>query len=261
MLIIFLGNESAPASSQRPSHPISQVQSSSPSGVPASNSKSILRTYENKTQSELRQLAKGALLSLAPHSIHYAELVEEGVDPRVLRQLYDELGIKTEAETQMHSSQSTAVLDKQSQPDDGSGRLQPNYASVSTTAPVQNDLPQVAVPTTDSSVTGTARPPPAVSPGLERKDRIAQLLAAKTGRPSPVRGFSGSGASMGAPEVRREDETIAKTSDVSHDDSIQQTQLESKSTGLAQAVALKQKIGKNANRSAGKRPTPAEKHG
>ena len=56
------------------------------------------RRYDDKSVPELRQLAKGALLSLVPHKILYDELVREGVHPQVLRELYGELGIKVDSD-------------------------------------------------------------------------------------------------------------------------------------------------------------------
>lgn len=43
---------------------------------------------------QLRIQAQGALLRLAPHNIRYSELVREGINPAVLRQLYEEVGIR-----------------------------------------------------------------------------------------------------------------------------------------------------------------------
>jgi hypothetical protein len=47
-----------------------------------------------RSPSQLRVQAQGALLGLAPHNIRYTELVGEGINPTVLRRLYDEVGIR-----------------------------------------------------------------------------------------------------------------------------------------------------------------------
>lgn len=197
---------------------------SSRSEEQASSQKPTMRTYDNKTPSELRQLAKGALLSLAPHSIHYAQLVQEGVNEHVLQQLYEDLGIKVEG------------LGSPRHPQTGKKVEEPvpsdlNQGSASTHPSASDLVPQIIAPAVEAPI---ARPPPAVSPSLERKDRIAQLLAARTGRPSPVRSFSESGASTNAAEVRTNEENLS--SKVKPDEvSAPQMQPETNSGSVAQA--------------------------
>ena len=41
-----------------------------------------------KTLSQIRIMAQGALLGLAPHNIRFNELVKENINPDILRQLY-----------------------------------------------------------------------------------------------------------------------------------------------------------------------------
>ena len=151
---------------------------------PLSNPKPFQRHYGSKSTAELRQLAKGALLSLAPHSIHYGDLVTEGIDPRLLTFLYEELGIKVSTRQATEQPYVPATVN---QPEEVSrvsaaaapaGQLQLSASGLSTTG-------------------GLDRPAPAISPSLERKDRIAQLLAAKAGRPSPARSVSDSVGSTG----------------------------------------------------------------
>jgi Putative zinc-finger domain len=148
--------------------------------------KPALRVYNEKSPLELRQLAKGALLSLAPHKIHYTDLVTEGINSQILRQLYNELGIKVEDIPQPDGNQA-----EEPQSNDPHRKSNPGQGSVV-------DAKQIAIP--DPLQPGPPEisaqlPAPAVSPSLERKDRIAQLLAAKTGRPSPVRNLSESSPS------------------------------------------------------------------
>ena len=50
-----------------------------------------------KSAAQLRIQAQGALLSLAPHNIRYNELVAEGINPAILKRLYEEVGIKVTA--------------------------------------------------------------------------------------------------------------------------------------------------------------------
>ncbi|RMD43506.1 hypothetical protein DV735_g1666, partial [Chaetothyriales sp. CBS 134920] len=116
----------------------------------AALSQPFQRHYEHSTGPELRRLAKGALLSLSHHNIHYADLVKEGINQQVLASLYEELHI---------------------------------------------DIPPSVGPS-DKQTEGLARRTPAGNPGLERKDRIAQLLAAKAARASPTRAAPDSGPAI-----------------------------------------------------------------
>jgi hypothetical protein len=183
-----------------------------------------------KSPSQMRELAKGALLSLAPHGIRYPDLVREGVDPDLLQQLYEEIGIKdirpelpagnyahqttqppertaipviSEAYT---NATSTLTTDR---PNSGSPSL-PVALDSKDAVSMPNDAPKSK--STDAPLQQTEQAPrfPLGSPpitvaqnvAMERKDRIAQLLAAKTGKPAPVRTTSDAGpapASLNAP--------------------------------------------------------------
>ena len=174
-----------------------------------------------KSPSQMRELAKGALLSLAPHGIRYPDLVREGVDPDLLQQLYEEIGIKdirpdlpagNGAHQTTHPRERTAIpavseaytnvrpTVATDRPDSGSPSL-PVALESKDAAPMQNDAPKSK--STDSSLQQTeqaSRFPPgsplatvAQNVAMERKDRIAQLLAAKTGKPAPVRTTSDAG--------------------------------------------------------------------
>ncbi|KAJ0416278.1 hypothetical protein BJY00DRAFT_236720 [Aspergillus carlsbadensis] len=131
-----------------------------------------------KSQVPLRVQAQGALLSLAPHNIRYNELISEGIDPVILRQLYEDIGIKvpTTPSTDLGSVTSSpendisltgpAVEDKQTKQLSQQIEPQTNGVHVSST---------VADPTSAQSQpvqANTAKP-------MERKEVIARMLAAK----------------------------------------------------------------------------------
>jgi hypothetical protein len=174
-----------------------------------------------KSPSQMRELAKGALLSLAPHGIRYPDLVREGVDPDLLQQLYEEIGIKdirhelpagNGAHQTTHPPERTAIpavseaytnarpTMATDRPDSGSPSL-PVALESKDAAPMQNGAPKSK--STDSplqQIEQASRFPPgspvatvAQNVAMERKDRIAQLLAAKTGKPAPVRTISDAG--------------------------------------------------------------------
>jgi hypothetical protein len=148
----------------------------------------VEKSHDNKSLVELRQLAKGAVLSLVRHKIAYADLVKEGVSPQVLRELYGELGLRVDSEhsepggTDAGGSQTT---------------FKPSQTTPFQSEIVLADSPDGSVPlaaasstnpTKDSSFTAVPEAKkPQVGPNtsLERKDRIALLLAAKAGRPTP----------------------------------------------------------------------------
>ena len=156
------------------------------------NSRMVERTYENKSLIELRQLAKGAVLSLVPHKIMYPDLVKEGVNARVLRELYEELGVKVEPLQNQQPAPINGIVSSAAlrQPEGGADEYSPTFTSAQAATEPSTD-PQTATLTAANesvpppTVLDVKKQPSAPNPSLERKDRIAQLLAAKTGRPTP----------------------------------------------------------------------------
>jgi hypothetical protein len=140
---------------------------------------------DEKSLPELRESAKAALLSLVPHNISFAQVAKEDIDTDLLRKLYEELGID---------------VDPKQLPTAPPSSLPP----ASDIVVAAND--SLTVPGANPTITEISRPTPAPSPSLERKDRIAQLLAAKTGRPSPIRTVSESVTSTGTSELRQREE-------------------------------------------------------
>lgn len=164
-------------------------------------SKTFERIYDNKSPSELRQLAKGALLSLVPHKILYADLVKEGIHPQVLKELYGELGIKTDADPTQIGENVDATpaafnAAESVNPHLGGSFAGPSLQSAESREPETQNLTGVAASNEAQAYQSGVAPSQALlevpkqqsapSPNLERKDRIAQLLAAKTGRPTPT---------------------------------------------------------------------------
>jgi hypothetical protein len=197
----------------------------------------------SKSPSQMRELAKGALLSLAPHGIRYPDLVREGVDRDLLQQLYEEIGIKDirpELPASNYAHQTTQPPERTAipaiseaytnatstlttdRPDSGSPSL-PVALESKDAASMPNGAPKAK--STDAPLQQTEQaprflpgsPPTTVAQNvaMERKDRIAQLLAAKTGKPAPVRTASDAGpapASLNVPPTTAaEDITLAST--------------------------------------------------
>lgn len=160
----------------------------------------------------LREQAKDALRSLIPHNVKYNELVGEGVDPYVLRRLYEDLDqnvvpAKTTSPAAVADAQNIALQSPQPTqhlPDRSSGdashdlqqgasttRPGSNLMSVSSASEYQanSSLPDSSKASVSAAVRSEKAPvaPPSSNVAMERKDRIAQLLAAKTGKAIPPR--------------------------------------------------------------------------
>ncbi|CEL02990.1 hypothetical protein ASPCAL04150 [Aspergillus calidoustus] len=131
-----------------------------------------------KSQVPLRVQAQGALLSLAPHNIRYNELISEGIDPVILRQLYEDIGIKVPTTPSTDLSSVTSSHENE----------------ISSTGPVAEDrqakqLPQqlgpqtngAQVPSTLAGPTSAQTQPVQANTAkpMERKEVIARMLAAK----------------------------------------------------------------------------------
>ncbi|KAL4952252.1 hypothetical protein BDW69DRAFT_168171 [Aspergillus filifer] len=133
---------------------------------------------------QLRVQAQGAILSLAPHSIRYNELVSEGINPAVLKQLYEEVGIKV-------PTMPPADLDARA---GGSENIPPKAGSSASGAHLKEPSQQRdhLVNTTQKPFSNEASPAPSQSvqanttKPMERKEVIARMLAAKAAKKSPA---------------------------------------------------------------------------
>lgn len=125
-----------------------------------------------KTAAQLRVQAQGALLSLAPHNIRYNELVAEGINPAILKQLYEEVGIRVAT---------------------------PQPAKPAVEAPIEN--PAISGPPTQAKrqavrtqldkIFAPQQPAPSAAQPvsgkpMERKELIAKMLAAKAAKASSL---------------------------------------------------------------------------
>nr|KMM67798.1 hypothetical protein CPAG_04131 [Coccidioides posadasii RMSCC 3488] len=137
-----------------------------------------------RSLTQLRMQAQGALLNLAPHNIRYRELVSEGIDPVILKDLYEGIGLKVttgdSADKQaMASSQETEYQPPEAESTRGNAvptsivEMAPRQAPSTYMLPPESTT-KLAVPTANSN-TATNKP-------LERKDLIARMLAAKAGK-------------------------------------------------------------------------------
>lgn len=149
------------------------------------------------------------MLSLFTNKILYADLIAEGIDPAVLTDLYKELNIEPEpglaksllyrqAPADQIAKPQTLESDKQGPPaasdfvahdvvsSPSTDVNQPRFAAATKSGLTSNQSTQME---TSPTLSHSEKPQTASNSNLERKDRIAQLLAARTGRttmPSPV---------------------------------------------------------------------------
>jgi hypothetical protein len=164
----------------------------------------------------LREQAKDALRSLVPHNIRYNELLGEGVDPYLLRDLYEDLDqnavkaklFPTDTEVEMVSKSQKVDLKRPQHAQDLSaehliadvsqnlpqaGNTTGASANLATVSDVAKSQANASRPASKASIVASTNienatvAPPSLSVAMERKDRIAQLLAAKTGKTIPPR--------------------------------------------------------------------------
>lgn len=173
------------------------VYRKSPSSSTPKESQS--QTSAKKSPSQLRVQAQGALLSLAPHNIRYNELVGEGINPTILKQLYEEVGIKVttpQSDTADYAAAQSAVsVSSEDRPS-----MNTDPPTVSPTEPLKAQ-PDPAGPaqipeagTAANKTVTVPKPPSVLAPPpssqsdvgkpLERKEVIARMLAAKAAKAS-----------------------------------------------------------------------------
>lgn len=161
--------------------------------------------YQGRGAFEMRELAKGALLSLAPHNIKFSDLLAEGINAQLLSQLFEEVGLKPTPTITSKTSVSNSFLTVESRianPTTSKSSPATNLTSDSQ-HPVDVKEPATlavsAAPATNtglrqhagnrasiaSAATKAADNQSLASPAMERKDVIAAMLAAKMGKPIP----------------------------------------------------------------------------
>lgn len=122
---------------------------------------------------QLRVQAQGALLSLVPHNIQYNELVAEGLNPAILRELYKQVGIKVTTEAEKSVQNSTAQVPVSIKP-----------AQAATPPKIDDVRPKSTAATPISSSVTSSAPQSDSGKPMERKELIARMLAAKAAKSS-----------------------------------------------------------------------------
>lgn len=130
-----------------------------------------------KSAAQLRIQAQGALLSLAPHNIRYHELVAEGIDPAILKRLYEEVGIKIATPRGEEPTPTTTA---------SGNSLKASIASPRSVEVPASEKNKKQTPTSVRSVASPASLSEDGKP-IERKELIARMLAAKAAKVSEAR--------------------------------------------------------------------------
>ncbi|PWY96470.1 hypothetical protein BO94DRAFT_454319 [Aspergillus sclerotioniger CBS 115572] len=138
-----------------------------------------------RSPAQLRVQAQGALLSLAPHNIRYGEFVGEGINPVILRQLYEEVGIKIttpQPELSVASPPSDMSVGSEHSTTSQSGEPEPvnrplGNSSADGSSAQQSTPTEIVTAVSPSLPSDTAKP-------MERKEVIARMLAAKAAKNS-----------------------------------------------------------------------------
>lgn len=136
-----------------------------------------------KSAAQLRLQALGALLSLAPHNIRYEELVAEGINPGILKRLYEEVGIKIAPAGRRKTPAAGTADSKPLAAPDSEGTTVSSSQSASLQKPAVQNKPVLQKPavTTSEAATPVASQSDSSKP-MERKELIAQMLAAKAAK-------------------------------------------------------------------------------
>lgn len=141
-----------------------------------------------KSAAQLRIQAQGALLGLAPHNIRYDELVAEGINPVILKQLYEEVGIRVATPKVEKQTTTTSVPPKPSNSpkmaDPISKPALPTKVSktadVAVSSTTEDEAKKAALAESPKPLTVVS--PPSSNKPMERKEVIARMLAAKAAK-------------------------------------------------------------------------------
>ncbi|KAL4872480.1 hypothetical protein BDV12DRAFT_193568 [Aspergillus spectabilis] len=190
---------------------------------------------------QLRVQAQGALLSLAPHSIRYGELVGEGINPMILRQLYEEVGIKVPtmpADVSPRAGSSENAHSTTSQSAAGGQAEQPTQQP----EPQNSATPKSAI--VDRSATPLQPTQANTAKPMERKEVIARMLAAKAAKSSPTSATPQTDTLRAAPPSQSlpEPSEISVTFSPSRDLSPNAKELRVKEKNKAQTELARQRI-------------------
>ncbi|CAI7650288.1 unnamed protein product [Penicillium crustosum] len=174
-----------------------------------------------KSAAQLRIQAQGALLSLAPHNIRYNELVAEGINPTILKRLYEEVGIKVTASP----VQGPPVPEKASAvavvASNGLGPSSPAEVTKIVKEPCNTTKSDLPLPQPSAP---SAAPPSKAGKPLERKELIARMLAEKAAK-TTSKETSPTGSAKSPPAIRVDEARLVSKEALVKEKSKAQTEL------------------------------------
>ncbi|KAI1943524.1 hypothetical protein LOZ66_000107 [Ophidiomyces ophidiicola] len=147
---------------------------------PVSEDKNISESHvpNAKSLNQMRVQAQGALLNLAPHNIRYKELVNEGVDPIILKSLYEGIGLKVSTEEFARKQSHNERVGS----DVSLGNEDSRKKSDLPSTPIDIDPSTMLLAKGEKNSAHPATSSITAGKPLERKDLIARMLAAKAGK-------------------------------------------------------------------------------
>ncbi|KAI9367690.1 hypothetical protein BJX61DRAFT_527272 [Aspergillus egyptiacus] len=227
-------NPPMPADTESPSTRTSGDLTDMSISLPTST-ESQASSQSSKSLPQLRVQAQGAILSLAPHNIRYNELVGEGINPTVLRQLYEEVGIKVPS-----TPPAEPVTNQNDNSATGPSVVNGQATQLGSQPGTQADSTQKPVSSEPSSLSAQPTPIKTTKP-MERKEVIARMLAAKAAKKSPA---SVPPQTDAAPVTSNSAETVEKsvTSTVSEDLAAKEKDSRAKEKNKAQTELARQRI-------------------
>ncbi|KAI1922735.1 hypothetical protein LOZ65_003418 [Ophidiomyces ophidiicola] len=147
---------------------------------PVSEDKNISESHvpNAKSLNQMRVQAQGALLNLAPHNIRYKELVNEGVNPIILKSLYEGIGLKVSTEEFARKQSHNERVGS----DVSLGNEDSRKKSDLPSTPIDIDPSTMLLAKGEKNSAHPATSSITAGKPLERKDLIARMLAAKAGK-------------------------------------------------------------------------------
>lgn len=133
-----------------------------------------------RSATQLRLQALGAILSLAPHNIRYEQLVAEGINPAILKKLYEEVGIKTGPDEGQKAPETGAAPAKPL--DESTARAEFPNNGQAVAMQKRGEANKSAAHKPASNASASVPPPSGQGKPMERKELIAQMLAAKAAK-------------------------------------------------------------------------------
>ncbi|KAH8194680.1 hypothetical protein TruAng_011149 [Truncatella angustata] len=155
--------------------PLTTTQSAQPAQSPDHNQSANVSSLPYKSVTEAKKKAQEAILGLWPLKVRYQNYLDEGLDPRIVKSLFTDLGLDTSA------PKPAVALSRPSAPETSiHAEKQPEAQASpqSTSQPASTSASSKLVPDKSTSISDS-KTQAKKSAQEERKDKIARMLAEK----------------------------------------------------------------------------------